>query len=263
MFSAAPPERLTFPGLYVGNVEAVNELGRGEIKVSFPSIPDIEAWARPCFPYGHFWVPNTDDKVWIAFQNGDPDFPVWLGVWYPEDTIPAPIEDSHASEPVQRLIHSSSGHFMLFDDTQDAETIHLNHGINEANAVDLQTETLTLSINDSHTLTLNREAETTVIAVDTYQIVLDQANGKIEIISDAVTLTLSNEEEKIVGTVGNSSLTMESGKISLESDEIELKVGENALTLTSDQMLLAVGSSTLSLESSGMTLESPTIDLNP
>jgi len=122
-----PPHRETrerYPGLYVGQVEA-NDLGLGRIKVSIPSMfdetnPDFFVWARPCFPYGHFFVPEVGDKVWLAFENGDPSSPVWIGVWYPDGAVPP---DADVSPPVKRLIRSAKGHAILFDDTDDSEAV--------------------------------------------------------------------------------------------------------------------------------------------
>lgn len=106
----------TFPGLHVGIVEAVKDHGR--IQVSVPSIfeetrPEAFAIARPCFPYGHFFVPEVGDKVWVAFENGDPAAPVWLGIWYPEGTVPPEAGDEAANH---RVIRTSSGHLIQLDD---------------------------------------------------------------------------------------------------------------------------------------------------
>lgn len=125
----SPPHRPTptrYPGLYVGQVEG-NDLGLGRIQVSIPALfdeanPDLFVWARPCFPYGHFFVPEVGDKVWLAFENGNPSHPVWLGIWYPQDTIPT---EADVSPPVKRLIQSAKNHTLVFNDTDDSEAVVL------------------------------------------------------------------------------------------------------------------------------------------
>jgi uncharacterized protein involved in type VI secretion and phage assembly len=122
-----PPHREIrdrYPGLYVGQVED-NDLGLGRVQVSVPSVfdhnePDAFVWARPCFPYGHFFVPEVGDKVWITFENGLPEHPVWLGIWYPEGTLP---DDANGSPPVKRLLRSAKNQIVLLDDTDDSEAI--------------------------------------------------------------------------------------------------------------------------------------------
>ncbi len=44
-------------------------------------------WAWPCFPYGGnddigmFLVPEEGASVWAEFEGGDPQYPIWTGVW--------------------------------------------------------------------------------------------------------------------------------------------------------------------------------------
>jgi uncharacterized protein involved in type VI secretion and phage assembly len=114
-----------FPGLYVARVETVEDLGR--IQVSIPSIfeandPSAFAWARPCMPFAHFFVPNVGDLVWVAFENGDPSAPVWLGIWYPQGTVPS---EADVSPPVKRVIRSTSGHVIVMDDTDGSEALSI------------------------------------------------------------------------------------------------------------------------------------------
>ena len=44
-------------------------------------------WAMPCAPFGgsvmgFFALPVVDAGVWIEFEGGDPDFPIWSGGWW-------------------------------------------------------------------------------------------------------------------------------------------------------------------------------------
>jgi uncharacterized protein involved in type VI secretion and phage assembly len=128
----------TFPGLYAGTVERVED--RGRIQVSIPAIfaqtkPENFVWARPCFPYGHYFVPEVNDKVWLAFENGDPTAPVWLGIWYPEGTVP---EEADVSPPVKRVIRSSRGSLIIIDDTEDNEQVILAD--KTGNRIELRTD---------------------------------------------------------------------------------------------------------------------------
>jgi uncharacterized protein involved in type VI secretion and phage assembly len=125
--TAAP----VFPGVYVASVEGVEDDDRlGRIQVSVPAVfgevsPDYFAWARPCFPYGHFFVPEKGDRVWVAFENGDPTAPVWLGVLYPKDKVPA---EADASPPAKRVVKTSSGHVIVLDDTSGSESVEIKAG---------------------------------------------------------------------------------------------------------------------------------------
>lgn len=126
MNNYAQNRSLTLPGLYVGQVTAVEDPeNMGRIQVQIPSVfasdqPSEYAWARPCFHFGHFFVPEIDSKVWLAFENGDPSMPVWLGIWYPSGSTPS---EAQVSPPSVRLIRSTQGHLVIFDDTDGSEAV--------------------------------------------------------------------------------------------------------------------------------------------
>lgn len=78
----------SFSGLYRGtciNNEDPQQVGR--ILVSIPSVFgfDVNEWALPSFPVGSSRVPATNEGVWIAFEGGNPRYPVWIGV--PDQTV--------------------------------------------------------------------------------------------------------------------------------------------------------------------------------
>jgi hypothetical protein len=105
MLSGRADGETKYPGLYVGRVKQVQVEGQapGCIQVSIPTIfgddnPEFFQIARPCFPYGHFFVPKVEDEVWLAFEHGDPTSPVWLGVWYTQSSAPEPT-DPTSQEP--------------------------------------------------------------------------------------------------------------------------------------------------------------------
>jgi uncharacterized protein involved in type VI secretion and phage assembly len=41
----------------------------------------------PCFPIagkqmGAYFIPQIGSGVWVEFEQGDPDYPVWVGCYY-------------------------------------------------------------------------------------------------------------------------------------------------------------------------------------
>lgn len=55
--------------------------GKGRIKVSIPSQTGAGAsdWIWPVLGAGYIVVPKAGDQVWVAYENGDNEVPVWLG----------------------------------------------------------------------------------------------------------------------------------------------------------------------------------------
>ncbi len=116
-----------FYGKYSGIVTAVDDdETRGRITVTVPSVfgPDVDVRARPCLPYGHFFVPEVDSKVWVEFEAGNPRYPIWVGIWYPSEATP---EAGAVDPPTNRVIHTERGHQVEFDDTDGEERITITH----------------------------------------------------------------------------------------------------------------------------------------
>ena len=82
-------------------------------------------WAKPCVPFagpghGFIFLPEVGDTVWIEFEAGRLDAPIWTGfAWRADQTPPKP-----GSEKV-RLIATSKGHQIALD--EDADTIEITH----------------------------------------------------------------------------------------------------------------------------------------
>jgi type VI secretion system (T6SS) baseplate-like injector VgrG len=76
-----------FFGKYRGTVvNNIDPLQIGRIQVIVPDVSNVvpTSWAMPCVPMagkqsGAFMVPQIGAGVWIEFEQGDPDYPVWVG----------------------------------------------------------------------------------------------------------------------------------------------------------------------------------------
>lgn len=71
----------------VADPEDTDKLAR--IQVNVPALFAEAVWARPCLPYGFYFIPPKGARVWVEFEAGDPERPIWSGTWYgPGDTPP-------------------------------------------------------------------------------------------------------------------------------------------------------------------------------
>jgi uncharacterized protein involved in type VI secretion and phage assembly len=69
-------------------------LGRIRAKVVDVFGDNESGWALPALPYagkdvGLFLVPPTDAFVWIEFEHGDPEYPIWSGCFWAQGEVPA------------------------------------------------------------------------------------------------------------------------------------------------------------------------------
>lgn len=103
MNSAGSP----FYGKYRGIVtDNQDPLMQGRIKARVPDIfgDRDSGWALPALPYagnqvGLFLIPPLNANVWIEFEGGNPEYPIWTGCFWAAGEVPV----SPALPQVKRL----------------------------------------------------------------------------------------------------------------------------------------------------------------
>ena len=116
---------MPFYGKYRGIVtDNLDPLMTGRVRARVPDVMgDAESgWALPCAPFGgsgvgFFAVPAVGAGVWIEFEHGDPEYPVWAGCWFGSaaDMPPTLLAPPPPSKKV--MIKTEGGHTVLIDDT--------------------------------------------------------------------------------------------------------------------------------------------------
>jgi uncharacterized protein involved in type VI secretion and phage assembly len=84
-------------GKYRGKVvNNIDPMQSGRIQVSVPSVlgEGRLSWAMPCAPYGGssvglFTIPPVDANVWVEFEEGNTDYPIWSGCFWGTGECPA------------------------------------------------------------------------------------------------------------------------------------------------------------------------------
>lgn len=83
-----------YRGVVMNNIDFEQ---RGRIQVIVADVPTLASptWAMPCMPVGglqngFFTVPPVGAGVWVEFEQGDPDYPIWVGCfWGSNAEVPA------------------------------------------------------------------------------------------------------------------------------------------------------------------------------
>lgn len=87
-----------FWGKYRGTVlNNIDPMQIGRILVTVPDVQSLipSSWAMPCVPIagkqmGTFLVPQIGAGVWVEFEQGNPDYPIWVGgYWGSAAEVPA------------------------------------------------------------------------------------------------------------------------------------------------------------------------------
>jgi uncharacterized protein involved in type VI secretion and phage assembly len=75
-----------YRGTVVNNVDPEQ---RGRIQVIVPDVTSLipANWAMPCLPVtgiqmGAYMVPQIGAGVWVEYEHGDPDHPIWVGGFF-------------------------------------------------------------------------------------------------------------------------------------------------------------------------------------
>lgn len=79
-----------FFGKYRGTVfNNIDPMQMGRIQAIVPDVTGVlpSSWALPCVPMagpqcGEFAVPPIGAAVWIEFEQGDRDYPIWAGCFW-------------------------------------------------------------------------------------------------------------------------------------------------------------------------------------
>lgn len=114
-----------FYGKYRGVVTDTDDpLTIGRIKARVPDVmSDRESgWAMPCMPFvgkgmGFYAVPATGAGVWIEFEQGDPDRPIWSGCWWGSKAeMPNAVLTSPT--PTKKVVlQTDAGNIVVIDDS--------------------------------------------------------------------------------------------------------------------------------------------------
>ena len=75
----------------------IDPMQLGRILVTVPDVQGLipSSWAMPCVPIagkqmGTYVVPQIGAGVWVEFEQGNPDYPVWVGgYWGSAAEVPA------------------------------------------------------------------------------------------------------------------------------------------------------------------------------
>ncbi|THE64845.1 phage tail protein [Salinadaptatus halalkaliphilus] len=138
-------------GVVVGIVtdnEDPKDLGRVKLQFPWRDADDESHWARIATPmagdgYGAYFLPDVDDEVLVAFENGDIHRPYVVGsLWNGKQTPPQKndgdnnvreirsrsehritFDDDRNGDGGSICIETSAGHEIVIDDAADQETI--------------------------------------------------------------------------------------------------------------------------------------------
>ena len=224
-------------GVVTGLVTNLNDPDNlGRVKVKYAWLGDVESdWVRIATPMGgpergFYYLPEVNDEVLLAFEQGDIDHPYIVGyLWSNKDKPPKPTSEVVEGGTVnERIIKSRSGHTVVLDDSDGSEKIIIRDKTeNNEIVIDSSNNSMTINVagdfevNADGKITLNSKRDMTLDskAAGTFK---TQSNMTVEATGNLTA------EAKMNGTVKGLNLTLEG---TTKSTLKGLTVGVEASTL--------------------------------
>jgi hypothetical protein len=175
-----------YSALVADNADPEN---RGRLRLRIPSVLGsdvISGWAMPCAPFGgtngqgFFFIPDKDAGVWVEFEGGILDFPIWVGTFWskPGGTTEVPPPASSQSPPTSKIIKTAN-HTIELADAEGSEAIKITDSKN-SNTVTIDSSGIAIEDKSGNQITL--------------------ANGGVTIKSSKISVGEGAKEALVLGT---------------------------------------------------------------
>jgi uncharacterized protein involved in type VI secretion and phage assembly len=171
-------------------VDNADPENRGRLRLQIPSVLGndvVSGWALPCLPYGgaadqgFFFIPEKEACVWVEFEMGDLDYPVWVGTFWgkPGGQTEAPKPADAQSPPTRKIIRTLKGSSIEIEDKDGHEVfiIQYNDG-SKKNTVTMDKDGMRVEDANGNNITLDQSG--TVIE--------DKNQNRIEMSASAINI---------------------------------------------------------------------------
>jgi hypothetical protein len=233
---ARPAEPLygKFRGKVLNNED---KLGLGRLQLLCPAVPGLkDGWALPCTPYagkdvGFYAMPPKDANVWVEFEGGDPNYPVWTGCFWGDDEMPL-----RPATPVRKVFKTASC-TLVADDTDDKGGFTLRvagPAAKEEMFVTIGPDSIVLSCPQSK---VTMKMDSIEITVPQAVATMNASTIKLTVPTSAVTITgqsvkVDTPPSSIVAGGQSIRLSVPTSSLSLSPASVQVQVPASSLNLT-------------------------------
>ena len=213
--AASSPPAPRIHGVVIGVVTNNEDPdGLGRVKLRFPWLSDEHEswWARVAAPMagpeaGVYFLPEVDDEVLAAFEQGDVNYPYVIGALWGKAKPPA---DNGDGKNAIRMIRSRKGLTITLDDTDDAEQIVVTDG-EEAATITLDAANRTVKVEAAQDVTIT--AKDGVVTIEAPDVTV-KAGSTLELKGAEVSVV----SEGALTLKGGSSVVLKGPKVEVSAD---------------------------------------------
>jgi len=225
-----------FYGVYRGIVvDNEDPEKRGRCRIMLPilgvseeaNVPD-NYWALPASPglsvgksgaHGVYFPADVGDQVWVMFERGSRDRPIYLGGWLPDNQFSG--TDLIDDKALKKGMRTSTGHYIRLDDSNNSITIAQGDGSGGVSGaqVALTENGEALISNDKGSHVFLSGEETNIVNSDGSLISVGQDEVKL-ITKSGTVFTLKGGNVTIIAA---KDITMKAGgKITLDAAGVDI-----------------------------------------
>jgi len=250
---------MNFFGKYRGKVAANKDpLHLGRIQVTVPAIfgDEKNSWAMPCVPYagkdiGLFLIPPVQSNVWVEFEGGDPDYPIWSGCFWGDRELP---EHAQVSDPVEVQVFRAEGITLTLSNLEEK---NIKKGITLEVTKPIVEKPLKMIFNAQGIELSNNDKTTAKLLAETIELknadatLVTLAKDSIQLKEQSIELKLTQNSIEMVCNPASVKLTTSAG-ITLANNPASAKLSTSGIELTSTPASIKVAASGVEAASGGL-----------
>lgn len=182
----------------------------GRLRLRVPSVLGqtvVTGWASACVPFGgmadqgFLFIPDRGAGVWVEFEEGDLEFPIWVGTFWskpdagtelPKPNGPDGAERSQPQDPPTcKIIKTSKGHTLQLEDADGHESALLYNATADLLLVMDGDGVRVTDGKRKHKVTLNDQGVTVTDGVNSNTLVMDSSGITVSGPGGAVVIAAS------------------------------------------------------------------------
>ncbi|MCP4707158.1 MAG: hypothetical protein GY869_00920, partial [Planctomycetes bacterium] len=162
--------------------------------------------------------PEVGAGVWVEFEAGDLEFPIWVGTFWSKpggeselpksNMVDGAEQDNVQDPPTRKIIKTLRGHTIQFEDADGEEMIIIKEGTNE------------------HVVTLDKDSIKITDGANDHVVTLDKDGIRITDGANDQVVIMDNDGIKVEDKNSNT-ITMNSDGITIESRAEMTLTGQN------------------------------------
>ena len=223
-----------YRGVVVSNQDP-EKLGR--LKVNVPQISGkniMETWAWPCGlvggdDFGVFFIPPKGASVWVSFENGDPNHPIWEGGHWSRGKTPEVVK---RTKPSNRVFQTK-GWILEMDDEEGSEKFKITDR-KSGSTFELDSSTGDLNLNVSGN-------ENKTISANSVQTTNGNLNAEVS----------GNSSETVTGSKNINCVNFALAATGVST----MSFGSSTVTLSPSEISFSFGGHTLTIDASGVHID--------